>query len=63
MIETLKKYILDKNLKGIELYYSKFQGYAGDYPTLKVYDKEKREIVFGNKNPEEAIEILEKYYK
>ncbi|MBP6063821.1 MAG: hypothetical protein KBE73_02775 [Fusobacteriaceae bacterium] len=50
-------------MSGVELYSSKFKGYGGDYPTLKIYDKEKREIVFGNKNSEEALEILEKYLK
>lgn len=61
VVEALREYITKEEIKGVDLYYSKFKGYGGEYPTIKIYNKEDQEIVFGNKNQEEALEILKRY--
>lgn len=63
VIETLTGYIIENSISGVELYTSKFGGYGGEYPTIKVCDRENRELVFGNKNSKQVIEILETYIK
>jgi hypothetical protein len=54
-------FVKGKELKDVVVYQTEFFGYSGDLPAIEIIIPDKGQVVFGNVDVEEGIEIVEKY--
>ena len=52
-----------EDIENVALYKTEFLGYGGEFPSLEIIVPNKGNVVFGNVDSKEAIELIKKYLK